>query len=343
MAVIPDHLEEKIKTIPEKPGVYQMKDRDGNIIYIGKSKNLKSRVKAYFYCDHNQQKIKQMVSRVHDIDIIPTDTHLEARVLECDLIKRLKPLYNRQFKNDRGYYVYLRVGDDSRSKPLAIVDEKTDDSCIGPYRSRGRLLKAVEMLGNVYPVIKCGSQYCFQYSVLPHPMNDEDFNRNRQCLLEILFTRECMDVFLCEIEKKMEEASSKLQFELASVYRDMLGHVKYIYNGHPAGRSEFEDRDILVGERIEDGYKVFYISDSRIVMKKKYKRLTRKSIEIFLNNVRGLREAREHVADEKRQLDFKMIISAELRDTDNKVVEFIDGSFDTDRFLTSLAMKKPVF
>lgn len=342
MAVIPEHLEEKIKTIPEKPGVYQMKDRDGNIIYIGKSKNLKSRVKSYFYGDHNQQKIKQMVSRVHDIDIIPTDTHLEARVLECDLIKRLKPLYNRQFKNDRGYYVYLRVGDDSRSKPLAIVDEKTDDNCIGPYRSRSRLLKAVEMLGNVYPVIKCGSQYCFQYSVLPHPMNDEDFNRNRQCLLEILFTRECMDVFLCEIEKKMEEASSKLQFELATVYRDMLGHVKYIGKGRPGG-SGYEDRDIFMGERIEDGYKVFYISYSRIVMKKKYKRLTRKSIEIFLNNVRGLREAREYVADEKRQLDFKMIITAELRDTNNKAVEFIDGSFDTDRFLTSLAMKKPVF
>ena len=98
-----------------------------------------------------------------------------------------------------------------------------------------------------------------------------------------------------------------------------------------------------MGERIEDGYKVFYISYSRIVMKKKYKRLTRKSIETFLDTARGLREAREYVADEKRQLDFKMIISAELRDTDNKVVEFIDGSFDTDRFLTSLAMKKPVF
>ena len=140
----------------------------------------------------------------------------------------------------------------------------------------------------------------------------------------------------------MEEASSKLQFELASVYRDMLGHVKYIVKGRPGG-SGYENRDILVGERIEGGYKVFYISDSRIVMKKKYKRLTRKSIEIFLNNVRGLREAREHVADEKRQLDFKMIITAELRDTDNKAVEFIDGSFDMDRFLSGLAMKKPVF
>ena len=334
MAVIPDHLEEKIRTIPEKPGVYQMKDRGGNIIYVGKSKNLKSRVKSYFYGDHNQQKIKQMVSRVHDIDIIPTDTHLEARVLECDLIKKLKPLYNRQFKNDRGY-VFLKIGDDSRSKPLAVVDERTGEYCIGPYRSKSRLLKAAEMLGNLYPVIKCDSQYCFQYSVLSHPMNDEDFNRNRQCLLEILFTRECMDVFLSEIEKKMEEASSKLQFEMVSVYRDMLGHVKFIGKGRPGG-SGYEGRDILMGERIEDGYKVFYISDSRIVMKKKYKRLTRKSIETFLNTARGLRETREHVADEKRQFDFKMIITAELRDTGNKAVEFIDGPFDTDRFLAAL-------
>ena len=73
MAVIPGNLEEKIKTIPEKPGVYQMKDRGGKIIYVGKSKNLRSRVKSYFYGDHNQQKIKHMVSRVHDIGIIPTD------------------------------------------------------------------------------------------------------------------------------------------------------------------------------------------------------------------------------------------------------------------------------
>ena len=85
MAVIPDHLEEKIKTIPEKPGVYQMKDRDGNIIYIGKSKNLKSRVKSYFYGDHNHEKIKQMVSRVHGIDIIPPIRTLKPGSLNANL------------------------------------------------------------------------------------------------------------------------------------------------------------------------------------------------------------------------------------------------------------------
>ncbi len=100
--MIPEHLEERIKTIPEKPGVYRMKDKNGNILYVGKSKSLRSRVKSYFYGDHGQDKIKEMVSRIGDIDIITTDTHLEAQVLECELIKKLRPPYNRQIINDRG-------------------------------------------------------------------------------------------------------------------------------------------------------------------------------------------------------------------------------------------------
>lgn len=336
--MIPENLEEKIKTIPEKPGVYRMKDRGGNIIYVGKSKNLRSRVKSYFYGEHNQEKIKQMVLRVHDIDIIPTDTHLEARVLECDLIKKLKPIYNRQFKNDRGY-VYLRIGDGSRLKPLAVEDERTGEYCIGPYRSKSRLLKAVEMLENIYPITKTGAQYCFQYSVLPRPLGADDFERNRECLLEILFSKECMELFLSEIEKKMGQASLGLQYEMASIYRDMLGHVKYIGNGHPGSKSEFEDRDILMGERIEGGYKVFYISDSQVVLKKKYKRLARKSMEAFLNTARELRGAKEHVTDEKRQLDFKRVITAELRDAGTKAVHFADRQLDIDLFINDLRNK----
>ncbi len=88
----------------------------------------------------------------------------------------------------------------------------------------------------------------------------------------------------------------------------MLGHVKYISNGHPGSKSEFEDRDILMGERIEDGYKVFYISDNRIALKKKYKRLTRKSIEAFLNMARELRDAKEHVIDKKSSLTLKGLL-----------------------------------
>ncbi|MGI6703697.1 MAG: GIY-YIG nuclease family protein [Clostridia bacterium] len=337
--MIPENLGEKIKAIPEKPGVYKMKDRGGNILYIGKSKSLRSRVKSYFYADHGQEKIKEMVSRIGDIDIIITDTHLEAQLLECELIKRLQPPYNRQFKNDRSY-VYLRVGDDSRTKPLSVMDERTDEYCIGPYRSKGRLIRAAEALQNLFPITKCGKEYGFQYSVLPRPMNDGDFESNRQCLLEILLKKECMEVFLSVIAKKMEEASLELKYELASVYRDMLGHVKYIGKGRPGDGGGFEDREVLMGERIEGGYKVFYISDNRIVLKKKYRRLTRRGVEAFLKKARGLRDSKESDTDEKRQLDFKRVICAELRDTKTKAVSLADGQLDIDLFINGLRPEK---
>ena len=103
MSRIPQHLKEKIKTIPAKPGIYQMKDLNGNIIYIGKSKVLHSGVKSYFYNEHRHNKIKRMVLHIQDVDVIITDTHLEAQMLECALIKKFKPIYNKQFKNDKNY------------------------------------------------------------------------------------------------------------------------------------------------------------------------------------------------------------------------------------------------
>ncbi len=329
----------KINTIPEKPGVYKMKDSGGSIIYVGKSKSLRSRVRAYFHIHHRQEKIKEMVSRIGDIDIIITDTHLEAQLLECELIKELKPPYNAQFKNDRRY-VYLRIGDYSRAKPLSVVDEKTDEYCIGPYRSRGRLARAAEALQNIFPIVKRGKRYGFQYSVLPCPLEAEDFERNRECLSEILFRKECMEAFVAEIEKKMVEASLGLKYEMASIYRDMIGHVKYIGKGHPGVSSGYEGREILMGERIEDGYKVFYISDNEIVLKKKYRRLTRKGIEAFFNRARELGGVKERVFDEKRQLDFKRIIFAELRDTGTKAVSFADSPLDIDQFIKDLRSKE---
>ncbi len=337
MTRIPERLKEKINTIPEKPGVYKMKDKGGNIMYVGKSKSLMSRVRSYFYGDHKQEKTKEMVSRIRDLDIITTDTHLEAQVLECELIKKLKPPYNRQFKNHDSY-VYLRIGDNSRSKPLLIVDDKTDEYCIGPYRSKGRLSRAAEALENIFPIVKHGKGYRFQYSVLPRPMNYEDFENNRTCLLEVLLYREYTEVFLTEIEKKMGETSLELKYELASSYRDMMGHVKYISKGRSGG-SGFDGRKILAGERIEDGYKVFFISDNQIVLKKKYRRLTRKGIEAFLNRARKLKSAKERDTDEKRQLDFKRIISAELRDTGTKAVTFADSQPDIDLFINDLRAK----
>lgn len=336
--MIPEHLIDIINKIPEKPGVYLMKDKGGHIMYVGKSKALRSRVRSYFNVDHKQEKINEMVSRIHHIDITVTDTHLEAQILECQLIKDLKPIYNRQLKNDR-CYVYLRIGDDSRQRPLAVVNEREDGYCIGPYRSKSRLVRAVDMLGNTYPIIKCGMGYDFQYNILPRPLQAEDFERNRECLLEILSDDSCMRMFLSSIGQKMEEASLGLQYETAAIYRDLLGHVLYIKKGHPHNSNQFEDKEILMGEVIENGYKVFYISNSRIVLKRKYRRLSIKSLEAFINKARQLKDTQEPELDEKSQLDYKRIISTELKDTGTKAVSFADGRLDLDLFINRLREK----
>jgi excinuclease ABC subunit C len=197
----------------------------------------------------------------------------------------------------------------------------------------------VDMLRNTYPITKCGTMYCFQYSILPRPLQAEDFERNKECLLEILFDENCMRMFLLSIERKMEEASLGLQYETAAIYRDLLGHVLYVKKGHPKNGSQFEDKEILMGEVIENGYKLFYISDNRVVLKRKYRRLGKKSLEAFVNKARQLKDTQELELDEKSQLDFKRIISAELKDTGTKAVSFADGRLDLELFINRLRKK----
>lgn len=216
MSNIPRHLDEIINTIPNKPGIYQMKDIEGNIIYIGKSKTLKKRVKSYFYTTHKFEKINKMVFSIHDISFITTDTHLEAQILECALIKKIKPIYNSQFKNHKKYN-YLKVENFNRFKPLAIVNEREGENCFGPYRSRNTLLEIIEIFKNIYPITKYEDDYEFTYKILPQPMKKETFENNKQYLIEILSIAECMMNFINRLEKKISESASKLHFEKASI------------------------------------------------------------------------------------------------------------------------------
>src|SRR5690554_855055 len=112
-------IKEKLDQIPPLPGIYKMLDSRGNIIYVGKSMCLRKRVSSYFTGNHRWKKVEKLVFFTADIDYIVTDTHLEARLLECEMIKKLKPVFNSQMKNDNGY-VYLKVESDSRYKVLSV-------------------------------------------------------------------------------------------------------------------------------------------------------------------------------------------------------------------------------
>lgn len=131
-----ESLKNTVDSIPKKPVIYKMYDKHGNLLYIGKSKSLKSRVRSYFYGRHKQSKINVLIKNINHIETIITDTHLEAQILEYALIKKLKPMYNFQFKN-HDKYAYLKVEMVNRyNNPLSLVYKNKDDYTIGPFKNR---------------------------------------------------------------------------------------------------------------------------------------------------------------------------------------------------------------
>jgi len=181
---ISDHLKYVLNNIPELPGIYKMLDSKGNIIYIGKSKCLKKRVKSYFINSPKWEKVTKLVSFIHDIDYIITDTHLEARLLECELIKLNQPVFNSQMKNDKRY-VYLKVENYNSYSPLSVVRER-ENNTFGPFRSQSTLRNIIDSLRNIYPITKIKHTYTFDYHILPIIMDQNLFHENKKNLLVML-------------------------------------------------------------------------------------------------------------------------------------------------------------
>ena len=310
-----------------------MKDSQGNIIYIGKSKSLYNRVKSYFNTDHKWNKINIMVSNIYDIDFIVTDTHLEAQLLECALIKKVKPIYNSQFKNDNKY-VYLKIEDYNRYNSLSVVHNKDSAYCLGPYRNKNIIINLVDYLRNLYPIKSYPGLYKFTYKALPVTLDKNDFMENRESLKEIFFKKENMESFMLQIEKNMKEASHLVQFERASYYRDLLTCLRYLYNSN--NTSLTNNKKFLMGEKLDHGYKLFFISDGRLVLKRKFAQVTRDNIEEFLYQAVRLENILKSYRNEKRDLDFIYIIDRELKVKDSKLIETVEEDFNSGSFLNKL-------
>lgn len=332
---VPKHLIEKINDIPAKPGIYQMKDSHGNIIYIGKSKALKSRVKSYFNTQHKWNKIKRMVFHIQDIDFIVTDTHLEAQILECALIKKIKPIYNSQFKNHQKYS-YLKVESNNRYKPLAIVNQREDDSCFGPYRNKNILLELISFFERIYPITKYDNDYHFTYKILPEQTSEDLFQINRNCIIEVFTIKECMVKFSSTLEEMMNQAALDFQFETASVYRDIHYYVKYLYDNNIQRLNTLSTRRILMGEKLTDGYKLFFITNETIVLKRKYDNITKNEIQEFLKRALVQEGKIPQIKNEKSYLDFKHIINLEIQDETSKSILRIEGNDNIDAFIERL-------
>lgn len=296
-----DDLRKKARNLPCAPGVYKFLDQDENIIYIGKSKNLRQRVSSYFVKNHKWEKTSKMVHLIHDMEYEVCDTHLEARLLECRLIKTIKPWFNSQYKNDRGY-VYVKINDNCRSKPFSIVSFREEDS-FGPFRHRHSLNETLERMRHIFPI---DNDFNFTYNILPVEMDKDTYDKNRQTLLKVFGSSKEMERLIQAITDKMHVFAKDMHFEIAANLRDLkdkLGIINKVLYSH----EDILSRDIMLKIPIEDGFKLFYVKSGVVVCKKKAGRV---------HNLKDFHDEAKNMGldewDEKSYLDFRDILLSEI-------------------------------
>lgn len=330
--MIPQHLKEKVQGLPMKPGIYKFLDIDGRIIYIGKSKGLRSRVMSYFNTQHEWNKLKRLVFNIQDIEHIATDTHLEAKILECVLIKKHKPMYNAQFTKDKNYrYIIIQ---DNPMKPIAVAPEREGQSSFGPFRSKGILSDAIMALENLFPIVKSDQAFNYSFKVFPLKLDEEAFKENKGSLIEIFTNNHAMKEFLRSLEDNMKVASAQFQFELASYYKNLLNSFNYIYRCQLMIAPEVGN-SVIMGEGLEEGYKLFYIAEDNLILKERLMALDKDRLLSFMERAEGIKKIYKGI-NEKRNLDFKFIIRSEILNEDNKAFIHLKDDYNIEDFIEKL-------
>ncbi len=304
------HLKQKLNQIPALPGIYKMFDSTGQIIYVGKSKCLKKRVQSYFTKSAKQPKIERMVFFITDVDYIVTDTHLEARLLECQLIKELKPYFNSQMKNDRRYF-YLRLAKSGHSHAMSIVLEREDDT-FGPFRRKHLIQSMIEMFTHLFPIVHETNRYIFKYHTLPEVMNQDDFSRNRESLIQFFSEEKMMQRLIIQLTLCMNEEAAQFNYERASYYRDLISGLTYI-NHVLHDYKQLATSDLIIRIPVQDGEKLFFVSKSNIILRTHFSTLTPAKIDAFLDE--GLKTKSKFACkwDEKANIDFQNILFSEIQ------------------------------
>lgn len=230
-------VKEKLALLPDRPGVYLMKDDSGKIIYVGKAVNLKNRVRSYFQSSRNHSpKEKAMVARIADLEYIITNSEIEALILECNLIKKHRPKYNISLRDDKTY-PYIRVTNETYPRVHATRKVQKDGSrYFGPYTSAGAVHETLKLLKKLFPLRSCRSldarRPCLEYHIkrcLAPCSGKVDAGRYGEMVKAVcLFLEGRSDDVVRSLRQQMNEAAENLEFETAAKLRDQLAAVEKI-------------------------------------------------------------------------------------------------------------------
>lgn len=277
-------IEEELKKLPAKPGVYLMHDEKDEIIYVGKAISLKNRVRQYFQSSRNKGvKIEQMVTHIRRFEYIVTDSELEALVLECNLIKEYRPKYNTMLVDDKTY-PFIKVTVQEPFPRIMMVRRQAKDKAkyFGPFTSSQAVKDIIDMVRKLYRLRSCGrtlprdigkERPCLYYHIKQCDAPCQGYissDQYRESIDEVVkFLSGHYDGILKELEEKMLEASDQMEFEKAIEYRELISSVKKISEKQKitdAGRPG-EDRDVLAVAREEGDavVQVFFIRGGRLI------------------------------------------------------------------------------
>ena len=275
-------IQEELKKLPGKPGVYIMHDEKDEIIYVGKAISLKNRVRQYFQSSRNKGvKIEQMVTHIRRFEYIVTDSELEALVLECNLIKEHHPKYNTMLMDDKTYpFIKVTVGEDYPRIMLARRIQKDKAKYFGPYTSSGAVRDTIDLLHKLYHIRTCNRNLprdigkerpCLNYHIKQCEapcqgyISAEDYQKSVAEAVRFLSGK--FDGILKELEEKMQAASEALEFEKAIEYRELWNSVKKIAQKQKITDSHGDDRDVLAAATTEEDavVQVFFIRGGRLI------------------------------------------------------------------------------
>ena len=275
-------IQEELKKLPAKPGVYLMHNEKDEIIYVGKAVSLKNRVRQYFQASRNRGvKIDQMVTHISRFEYIVTDSELEALVLECNLIKEHHPRYNTMLMDDKAYpFIKVTVEEPFPRILMARRIVKDKAKYFGPYTSAGAVKDTIELIRKLYHIRSCSRKLprdtgkerpCLNYHIhqcdapCQGYVSQEEYKKSVDGVLK--FLNGDYAPVLDELEQKMLEASDNMEFEKAIEYRDLIGSVKKIAQKQKITDVAGDDKDVIALARDQDDaiIQVFFIRGGRMI------------------------------------------------------------------------------
>ncbi len=275
-------IQEELKKLPGKPGVYIMYDDKDSIIYVGKAISLKNRVRQYFQSSRNKgPKIEQMVTKIRRFEYIVTDSELEALVLECNLIKEHMPKYNTMLKDDKTYpFIKVTVGEAYPRVLFSRTMKKDKSRYFGPYTSAGAVKDTIDLIVKLYKLRTCSRNLprdtgnerpCLSYHIKQCKapcqgyISREEYARQVEQALEFLNGN--YKPVLRMLEERMQEAAERLDFEAAIEQRELLNSVKQIAQKQKITASDGEDKDIIAvaADDRDAVVQVFFVRSGRLI------------------------------------------------------------------------------